>query len=69
MKKKYIITVINPTACREYETSSRSAMRAAKQFGRCEGGERVTVWTRGGKAISRAVWSPEDGGKYIRVQI
>ena len=55
MKKKYIITVINPTAYREYETSSRSAMRAAKQFGRCEGGERVTVWTRGGKAISRAV--------------
>ena len=57
MKKKYIITVINPTAYREYETSSRSAMRAAKQFGRCEGGERVTVWT------------PENDGKYIRVQI
>lgn len=69
MKKKYIITVINPTAYREYETSSRSAMRAAEQFGRREGGEHVTVWTRGGKAISRAVWSPEDGGKYIRVQI
>ena len=34
-----------------------------------ESGERVTVWTRGGKAISRAVWSPENGGKYIRVQI
>ena len=69
MKKKYIITVINPTAYREYETSSRSAMRAAKQFGRCEGGERVTVWTRGGKAISRVVWTPENDGKYIRVQI
>lgn len=69
MKKKYIITVINPTAYREYEGSSRSAMRAAEQFGRCEGGERVTVWTRGGKAISRVVWTPEDGGKYIRVQI
>ena len=68
--KKYIITVVsNSTHEREYETSIRSAMRAAKQFGRCEGGERVTVWTRGGKAISRAVWSPEDDGKYIRVQI
>lgn len=68
--KKYIITVVsNSTNEREYETSSRSAMRAAEQFGRCEGGERVTVWTRGGKAISRAVWSSEDGGKYIRVQI
>ena len=68
--KKYIITVVsNSTNEREYETSSRSAMRAAEQFGRCEHGERVTVWTRGGKAISRAVWSPEDDGKYIRVQI
>ena len=56
--KKYIITVVsNSTNEREYETSSRSAMRAAKQFGRCEGGERVTVWT------------PENDGKYIRVQI
>lgn len=69
MKKKYIITVINPTAYREYEASSRSAMRAAEQFGRREGGERVTVWTRGGKAISQVVWSPEDGGRYLRVAV
>ncbi len=68
--KKYIITVVsNSTNEREYTTSSRSAMRAAEQFGRCEGGERVTVWTRGGKAISRVVWSPEDGGRYLRVAV
>ena len=68
--KKYIITVVsNSTNEREYTTSSRSAMRAAEQFGRCEGGERVTVWTRGGKAISRVVWSPEDGGRYVRVAV
>ena len=68
--KKYSITVVsNSTNEREYTTSSRSAMRAAKQFGRCEGGERVTVWTRGGKAISRVVWSPEDGGRYLRVAV
>lgn len=67
---KYIVTINSNSSCeREYTTDSRSAMRAAEQFGRCEGGERVTVWTRGGKAISRVVWSPEGGGKYIRVQI
>ena len=69
MKKKYIITVIKPTAYREYETDSRSAMRAAERYGRCEGGERVTVWTRGGRAISQVQWSPEDGGRYLRVAL
>ena len=67
---KCIVTIVsNSTNEREYTTSSRSAMRAAEQFGRCEGGERVTVWTRGGKAISRVVWSPEDGGRYVRVAV
>lgn len=67
---KYIITITSDGTCeREYETNSRSAMRAAERYGRYNDGERVTVWTRGGKAISQVVWSPEDGGRYLRVAV
>ena len=31
---------------REYEQKSRSAMKAAEKFGRCEGGEIVSVFTK-----------------------
>ena len=65
---KYIITIAsNSTHERIYTTDSRSAMKAAEQYGRCEGGETVTVWTKSGKALSQVQWSPEDGGKYWRV--
>ncbi|HIS84625.1 MAG TPA: hypothetical protein IAB50_03480 [Candidatus Faecivicinus avistercoris] len=67
---KYIITIAsNASHEREYPTDSRSAMKAAEQYGRCEGGETVTVWTKSGKEISRVVWTPEGGGRYLRVAL
>lgn len=54
---------------REYEVSTKSAMKCAEEYGRCEGGEKVTVKTKSGKILSQVIWSPEDGGKYIRVAV
>lgn len=54
---------------REYDTDTSSALRAAEQYGRCEGGERVTVYTRRGKPVSAAAWTPEDGGHYYRTYL
>lgn len=67
---KYIVTIASTASHeRTYTTDSRSAMNAAKQYGRCEGGEIVTVRTKSGKEISRVVWTPEDGGRYLRVAL
>lgn len=52
---------------REYEVTTKSAMKCAELYGRCDGGEVVTVYTKSGKPVSRVMWSPEDGGKYFRV--
>ena len=53
---------------REYTVTSKSAMRAAIELGRCEGGEVVQIETMTtGRILSRVQWTPEDGGKYIRV--
>lgn len=70
MQQTYICTISsNSSNEREYEVSTRSAMKAAMEFGRCEGGETVTILTKGGKPISRVIWHPEQGGKYIRVSL
>lgn len=53
----------------KYETDSRSALKAAEQFGRFEGGEVVTVTNKSGKVLDKAVYTPEDGGKYLKVNI
>ena len=67
---KYIITIASTASHeREYPTDSRSAMRAAERYGRCEGGETITVRTKSGKVISQVVWTPEDGGRYLRVAV
>lgn len=67
---KYICKIYsNSSTGREYETDSKSAMQAAKTWGRCEGGEVITVTTKSGRELSRVVWSPENGGQYIRVTI
>lgn len=55
---------------REYETTTRSAAKAAMLYGRCEGGEVVQVQTMTtGRVLSEARWTPEDGGKYIRCAV
>ena len=68
MQQTYICTISsNSSNEREYEVSTRSAMKAAMEFGRCEGGETVTILTKSGNPISRVIWHPEGGSKYIRV--
>ena len=60
----------NSSYPREYRVGTRSAMVAAGEFGRCEGGEVVQIETlTTGRVISRIQWTPEDGGKYIRVTV
>lgn len=55
---------------RVYEVETKSAMKCAQEYGRCEGGEVVTVVTKkSGRILSCAMWTPEDGGKYFRAQI
>ncbi len=59
----------NSSYPREYTMESKSAMKAAELWGRAEGGEVITVTTMGGKRISRVMWVPDNGGKYIKVEI
>ena len=60
----------NDSQVRRYRVESRSAMQAARQYGRCELGEVVEVKTiRTGRVLSAVRWTPEDGGKYIRVTV
>lgn len=55
---------------RFYDVDTRSALKAAQMYGRCEGGEIVQVRTRrSGKVLSEARWTPEGGGKYFRATI
>ena len=55
---------------REYTVATRSAMCAAREYGRCEYGEIVQIETlTTGRIISRVQWTPEDGGKYVRVTV
>lgn len=65
--KRYILTIYsNSTHGREYDVTSRNVMKLAYQYGRCEFGEVVSVYTPTGKLVSRAHWTPEDGGRYYR---
>ena len=59
----------NNSCDREYTVKTKSAMRAAMELGHGEGGEVVQVETMTtGRVLSRVQWTPEDGGKYIRVE-
>lgn len=52
---------------REYSVATKSAYKAAQKLGRCEGGEVVEVRTiKTNRLLSRARWTPEDGGRYYR---
>ena len=55
---------------REYKVKTRSAMRAAREYGRGEYGEIVQIETlTSGCIISRVQWTPENGGRYVRVTV
>jgi len=57
----------NSSNGREYAVNTKSAYKAAQEYGRCEGGEVVQIrTTSSGKVISEVRWTPEDGGKYYR---
>ena len=60
----------NSSLEREYEVKTKSAMKCAQEFGRCEGGEIVTVMTKKScRILSCVMWTPEDGGKYFRAHV
>lgn len=66
----YKCVVENPGRyCHEYPAITRSAYKAAKEVGMCQGGETVTILTKNQKEVSRVIYTPENGGKYIRVSL
>ena len=55
---------------REYTVATRSAMCAAREYGRCAYGEIVQIETLvSGRVISRVQWTPDNGGRYVRVTV
>ena len=55
---------------REYTAATRSAMCAAREYGRGEYGEIVQIETlTTGRVISRVQWTPDNGGGYVRVTV
>ena len=55
---------------REYNVRTRSAMRAAREYGRGEYGEIVQIEVLStGRIISRVQWTPDNGGGYVRVTV
>lgn len=70
MTREYICEIYsNSSNGREYTVTTKSAIKCAQLYGRCEGGEVVTVRTKSGRVVSRAAWTPENGGRYYRVAI
>lgn len=66
--KNYICEVwSNSNPGSSYLVTTKSAMRCAANYGRCEGGEVVQVRRKNGTALSRVQWSPVERG-YIRVE-
>ena len=68
--RTYSVTIFSDNTIndRTYIINHRSAMKAAKEYGRCENGETITVRTHLGKALSRVKWDPQTG-KYINVTL
>ena len=55
---------------REYTVATRSAMYAAREYGRGEYGEIVQIETlTTGRIISRVQWVSDNGGEYIRITV
>ena len=66
-KRTYICTVTSDNMyAKVYRTTTKSAMKAAKEFGRCDGGEEVNIWTPNYRLVSSVKWTPENGGRYYR---
>ena len=62
MRTYICIITSNGTNGREYEVNTSSARKAAQTYGRCEGGEKVTILNKSRtKIVSQVAWSPEGG--------
>ena len=51
---------------RIYTVTTRSAMKAAQKYGRCEGGESISVRTHSGQTLSKVIWDVQTS-QYINV--
>ena len=70
MKQYKAIITSNNSDAREYIVASASAMKAAQEYGRADGGEVVTVKAvKSGRILSRVRWTSEDGGRYYRCEV
>ena len=56
----------NNTEERIYTVTTRSAMKAAQKYGRCEGGEQITIRTHSGQTLSKVIWDVQTS-QYINV--
>ena len=68
--RKYIVTIESAESYPvTYTMTTRSITRIAAQLGRCEYGETITISNMHGVPIARAMYTPEDGGKYYRCEL
>lgn len=56
----------NNTEERIYTVTTRSAMKAAQKYGRCECGESISVRTHSGQTLSKVIWDVQTN-QYINV--
>lgn len=55
---------------REYTVATRSALCAAREYGRGEYGEIVQIETlTTGRIISRVQWTLDNGGRYVHATV
>ena len=60
----------NNSHSREYTVATRSAICAAREYGRGEYGEIVQIETlTTGRIISRVQWTQDNGGRYVHVTV
>lgn len=68
--RKYIVTIESAESYPvTYTMTTRSITRIAAKVGHCEYGETITVSNMHGVPIARAMYTPEDGGRYYRCEL
>ena len=68
--RKYIVTIESAESYPvTYTMTTRSITRISARVGRCEYGETITVSNMHGVPIARAMYTPEDGGRYYRCEL
>lgn len=65
MTREYECIITSNNSYHTHIVTTTSAAKCAAKYGRCEGGEIVTVKTkRSRRPLSCVMYTPEDGGKY-----